>query len=205
MEHVGQSIANQYYCTLKVLVRDRITRQRMDIILIGLKPLSILSNKSISLSNTLNSINFRQKGSELFTSLGFRISPQPTHSFSLEMVQAALNCHFRPDQSQSTHNGAFTIGSDKARVKPLFLEADKPGIGLLKGFLFNIYVSDNFLIYPIHQIQQAAILMKIGRIIKHVLYLGILKLFLRSLFKPIILNVVKSKGTITRKLAKPSN
>ena len=81
------------------------------------------------------------------------------------------------------------------------LETNKPGIGLLKGLLLHIQVSNNLLIYPIHKIQQAAILVKIGRIIKHIVYLRIIDWFLRYLFKPIVLNAIKGKSTIARELA----
>jgi hypothetical protein len=47
--------------------------------------------------------------------------------------------------------------------------------------------------------------MKIGGIIKHILYLGIIDVFLRSLAKPVVLNVIKGKSTVTRNLVKPPN
>jgi hypothetical protein len=205
MEHIGQSIVKEYDSPLKILMGDRSARQRIHIILIDLKPLCIAFNKSLSLADTFNPINLGQQTAELSTGFSFGISPQPTHPFVLQMIQTALEGHIWPDQAHGPHNGAFTISSNKARIQALLFQMQEPGMSLLERLLLEIAMSNNLLVQAIHQIQQATILMKVGGIIKQILYLGISDGFRRYLGQPIILNVIKSKGTVTGKLAQPPN
>jgi len=121
------------------------------------------------------------------------------------MIQASLDRHSWPDQPHGPHNGTFTIAGYESRIQPMVLKIVKPRIGFLKGLLLNIHVGNNSLIYPIHKIQQAAVLVKVGCIVKHILNPRISALFARYLFKPVILNTIKCKSTIARKLLKPSD
>ncbi len=182
---------------------NRGTGKRTNIDLICLKPLSITSNESVSLRCALNSVYLGEKRSQLFTGFSLGKGPQPAHSFMLEMIQTSLNCYLWPDQPHGSQSGPFTVSSNKSWVQSFLLEADKPGIGLQKGLFLHIPVSNNLLIYPIHKIQQAAILMKIGRVVKHIVYLRIIDWFHWYLLKPIVLNAIKGKSTIARELAKP--
>jgi hypothetical protein len=203
MKHIWQSVVNEHQGASQVFVSNGGTRQGMNIAVIGLKPLCVPFNKSVSFPNVLNSTNLGEKSSQLFTGFGFRIGPEPAHPFPLDMIQISLESGSWPDQIDGSRNGTFAVGSYKSRIQPPALEITKPGIGFLKGLLLNVYVGDNLLIYPIHEIQQASVFVKVGGIIKHVLYPGIIDSFLRYLFKPVILNAMKCRSTIARKLLQP--
>jgi hypothetical protein len=202
MKHVWQSIVNEHHGTLQIFVSDRGTGKRTDIVLICLKPLCISFNKSISFRDIINPIDLGEEYPQLFTGFSFRRGPEPPHPFPLNMIQTSLECRSWPNQPDGSGNRLFTIGSDESRIQSLRLKSAKPRIGLQKGLLLNIHVGDNLLIYPIHKIQQAAVLVKVGCIVKHILYLGIIDLFVGYLFEPVILNAIKCKSAIARKLLK---
>lgn len=205
MKHIWQSMINKHYGTLQVFVGNRSARKRRDITLVCLKPFRILVNKSLSLRDTFNPMDLGEKISKLLTSFSFGIAPQPAHPFPLDMIQTPLEYGSWPDQSDGSHNRTFTISSNESRIQSLPLKIAKPGIGFLKGLLLHIDMSNNLLIDSIHQIQQAAVLMKIGGIIKHIPDLGIIEVLLRRLLKPIIFNALKGKRAIARNLLEPSN
>jgi hypothetical protein len=177
----------------------------MNIVLILLKPFCILFKKSISFRNILNPISPGEECPQLFTGLGLRVGPEPAHPFPLDMIQTSLDNHAWPDQSHGSHNGTFAIAGYESRIQPLAFEINKPRVCLLERLLFNVNVSDDLLIYAIHNIQQAAFFVKVGRIVKYILYLGIIDLFLGFLFKPVVLNAIECKSAVARKLAKPSD
>jgi hypothetical protein len=118
------------------------------------------------------------------------------------VIQASLDYHTWPDQPHGPHNGTFTIAGYEFRIQSLAFEITKPRISLLKRLLINVDVGANLLIYAIHNIQQAAFFVEVGRIIKYILYPGIVDLFLRYFLKPVILNAIECKSTIARELAK---
>lgn len=202
MKHIWQSIINKHYGTLQIFVGNRSARKGMDITLVCLKPFCILVNKIISLKDAFNPVDLAEESPQLFTGFSFRIGPEPAHPFPLDMVQTALNNRSRPDQPDSSRNGTFTIRSYEFRVQSLALKITKPGVGFLKGFLLNVDVGNDLLIYPIHQIQQAAVLVKIGGIIKYIADPRIINVFISRLFKPIILDAIKCEGAIARQLLK---
>jgi hypothetical protein len=173
--------------------------------LIGFKPFYVSLNKNIPRSYALNPTDLGKDDPQLFTSFSFGIAPEPTHPFSLNMVQTALDYSSWPDQSDGSHNRTLSISSDESGVQALPLKITEPGIGFLKGLLINVDMGDNFLIFTIHEIQQTAVLVKVGRIIKHILHLGIIDWFIRHLLKPVILDAIKCKGTVARKSFKASN
>lgn len=177
----------------------------MDIALICRKPLCVSLNKSVALPDILDPIDLGKEYPQLLTGFSFRIGPEPPHTFPLDMIQTSLEYCSRPSQPDGSRDGTFTVGSYESRIQPPVLEVVKPGIGFLKGLLLNIHVGDNLLVYPIHKIQQAAVLVKVGCIIKHILYPGIIDLFIRCLFQPVILNAIKCKSTVSRNLLKPSD
>ncbi len=205
MKHIRQSIVDKNDGPLQVFVSDRGTWKRKDRVLIGLKPLYVSLNKNIPFSDALNPTDLGEEYPQLFTGFSFGIAPQPAHSFSLNMIQTALEYGSWPDQLDSSRNRTFSISSDESRVQSLLLKITKPVIGFLKGFLLDVDMGDNFLIFPIHEIQQAAILVKVGCIVKHILHTSIIDRFIRRLLKPIILNAIKCEGTIAGKLLKASN
>jgi len=203
MKHIWQSIVNEHHGTLQVFVGNRGMREKADIALIRLKPLGISFDKSISFPDILDPIDLEEECPQLLTSFSFRICPEPAHPFPLDMIQTSLEYRSWPYQPDGSRNRALTIGSYESRIQPLAFEIVKPGIGFLKGLFLNIHVGDNLLIHTIHKIQQAAVLVKVGCIVKHILYPGIIDLFVRRLVKPVILNAIKCKSTVARKLLKP--
>lgn len=181
---------------------NRCSGKGMDIGLKRLEPFFISLNKSISLGDILNPTKLRKECPQLLAGFGLGIGPEPAHPLSLEMIQTSLELSTWPDQPHGSQNGTFTIGSYKSGSQPLVLEIAKPGIRFLKGLLLNIQVGNNFLISAIHKIQQAAVLVKVGCVINHILHSGIIDLFTRCLFQPVVLNAIKGKSAIARKLAK---
>jgi hypothetical protein len=120
----------------------------MDVVLIGLKPLCIPIDKSVSLSCALNSVDLGEDRPQLLAGFSLGIGSQPAHTFSLKMIQTPLNYHFWPDQRHGSSNGAFTISG----------------------------------------------------IINQIMYLAIIDPFFGYLFKPVVFETIKGKGTVTGEL-----
>lgn len=205
MKHIWQSIINKYYGALQVFVSKRAGWKRMNIILIRFKPFCVPLNKSISFRNILDLVDLGKENPQLLTSFSFRIGPEPAHPFSLNVIQTALEYCLRPDQSYCPCHRTFSIGSYETRMQPLTFKITKPGIGFLKGLLLNIHMSNDGLVYSIHKIQKAAVLVKVGGIVKYISNPGIIDLLVGRLFKPIILNIIKCRSTMTGKLLKLSD
>jgi hypothetical protein len=205
MKHISQSVVNKHHGTLHIFVSNRCTGKRIDKALICLKPLLIPLNKNVSLCQSFDPVDLGEEYPQLLTGFGFRIGPEPAHPFMLDMIQTSLKYRFWPNQPDGSRNRTLTVGGYESRIQSLTLEIAKPGISFLKGFFLNIRVGDYLLIDSIHKIQEAAVLVEVGRIIKQVLHHGEIDLFFGHLFKPIVLNAVKCSCTITGKLLKPSN
>ena len=205
MKHIWQSVINEYNTALQVFISDGSSRERADIDLICIEPVSISANKGIAFTCIFDPVNTGEEYPQLSSGFSLRICSKPAHSFPLEMIQTSLDHHTWPDQPHSPQSRAFAISRYKTGIQPLLLEIVKPWIGIQKRFLLYVCMGNNLLIYTIHQIQKTAILVKVSCIVNHILYPGIIILFRRSLFKPVILNAVKCGRTITRELAQPSD
>jgi len=77
------------------------------------------------------------------------------------------------------------------------LQTDEPGICILEGLLLYIEVRDNLLVVCIHEVQQAAILMKISSIVNQISDLRVIKVLFGDSSKPIILDAMQFGGTIS--------
>jgi hypothetical protein len=132
----------------------------------------------------------------------FWVGPEPSHSLASDMIQAPLECSAWPDQFDSPDDRLFAICGYVPRIKPLALKIAKPGIGVLKGFLLNVYMSDNLLIFTVHKIQEATVFVKVGSIIKQITHRGVIHFLNRCLFKPVIFDLFKCGRTVSRKLSK---
>jgi hypothetical protein len=174
----------------------------MDIVLVSLKPLYILLDKGITLPSILNPGDAGEKCAQVFTGIRFGIGPEPAHPFPLDVIQTPLEDYFRPDHFYCPGDRTLTVSGDESWVQSLTLKCVKPGIGFLKGFLLNVFVSYDLLVYAIHQIQQTTFLMKVGGIVKQILYSGIIDVVFGRLFKPIVLNAIKCKSAIAREVLK---
>ena len=138
----------------------------------------------------------------MLAGLSFGVGPEPSHSLASDVVQAPLERYARPDQFDSSDDRLFAICSYVPRIKPLALKIAKPGIGLLKSLLLSVYVGNDLLIFTVHKIQEATVFVKVGSIIKYITHGGEIHVLDRCLFKPVIFDLFKCEGTVSRKAPK---
>lgn len=205
IEHIWQGIVNQYNCAAQVFVCNAAGSRPAYVVGILSQPASIIQKKCIPLTSCPNPAELRQKLTQLFASFTLRIGPQPPTTFSLQVVQAALQISLGPDQAHCSQDRALPITRNKLGTKSLLSETAKPRVSCQEGLLLNIQMSYDPAVYAIHQIKQTSILMKIGSIINHRTHPSVVNSLSRGLFKPVANKVAQCTWAIARKLAELSN
>lgn len=153
---------------LKVIVDLPSHGQGQDEPLVTSQPLFVLEHKVISLFDRSDGTQALEECPELSSSQGGRVGPEPSHALSLDMVKASLNTNHWPYCLKGPHCALFSIHGDVEGVKAILLKVFKPPINLVETFFKAIDGVNNSLLQGIHEDNKAAILVKVGAIVKEV-------------------------------------
>jgi hypothetical protein len=204
MKHIRQSVIDEDNRALQVFISNCGTRKGMDVVSIGFEPFFIAFDEEFPFPYCPDPGDMGKKASQLPAGFSFRIGSEPTCSFFSDMVQAALESYLWPDKFYRSGNRTLAV-CYIAGIQAMAPKFAKPGIGFLEGLLFNISMGNDLLICSLHQIQQAAVLMKISGIIKHIFNPGVVHWFTGRLLKPVILKALECGRTIAGKWLKPAD
>jgi hypothetical protein len=205
IKHIWQSIVNKHNSAAQVFVSNAGSNRQSDVITILCEPASVGSKERIPGSGSLNPTKMAQQFAQLSTRFTLGIGPQPSTAFMLQMIQTALQSSFWPNKSHRSEDRALSVTGNECGIKALLLQTTKPAIGCHERLLLNIQMSNDLTVYPVHQIEQTAILVKVGRIINNIAYCGVVICLGRRLFKPVANKVTQCANAIAGNLVKLSN
>lgn len=174
----------------------------MDKVLVSKKPLPVKVKEEVPVFERADARKFSEEDPEFHPRLSLGKGPEPPQAFPLDVVEATLNQTHRPDLSNGSHHRLFPVHGDTKGVKPSSLKRLKPRQDILKAFSRSIDMSDDLLTGGIHEADMATILVEIGPVVEEVTVLGIIPRFLRRLFEPVILNLLKLEFAMARKIPK---
>jgi len=166
------------------------------------KPLPVKIKKEVPVFERANAREFPEEDPEFRSRLSLGKGPKPPQSFSLDVVEAALDQTQRPDLSNGSHHRLLSIHRNTEGIEALGLKRFKPRQDRLKPFPRSIDVSDDFLSFGIHEADMAAVSVKVSPVVEEVSVLSVIPRFLRRLFKPVILDLFKLEETVARKIGK---
>ena len=174
----------------------------MDKVFMSEKPLSVKVTEEVPVFERADGGELSQDDTELYAGLGLWEGPDPRQTLTDDMVKAPLNQTQRPDLSNGTHYGLFSVHRDAKGVETLGLKAFKPGQDRLKAFPCTVDMGNDLLTRSIHEADVAAVLMKVSPVVEKVPVLGVVPRLFRRLLKPVILNLLKLEGAMARKTRK---
>lgn len=166
------------------------------------KPLPVKVKKEVPVFKRADACQLPKEDPELHPRLRLGKGPKPPQTLPLDVVEAALDQSHGPSESNGSHHGLFSVHRDIKGIETFGLKALKPGQDILKPFPRSIEVSDDLLTRSIHEADVAAVLVEISPIVEKVPVLRIVPRFPGRLSKPVILNLLKLKGAVARKLGK---
>ena len=156
--------------------------------LVTVFPKSEALDKSIALFDRFNGAQCEQQAAQFPARFGRGITSQPTATFVLDVVEAALENGVGPNQSQGSQNGYFSVGGHGRGTKPLSLQFHEPWTDGFEPFLGHIEVGNNQRLLRAHQTHQAPVLVKISAVQNQILESMKLIHRRRNLRKPVILD-----------------
>lgn len=173
----------------------------MDKVFVSKKPLPVKVKEEIPVFERPDLGQFSEKDPKLHTRLRLGKGPKPPQTFSLDVVEAALDQSNRPGLSDRFHHRLFSIHGDTEGIEALGLESFKPRKDGLKAFPCAVNVGNDSLAWDVHEADMTAILVKVSPIIEEVAITSIIKAFIRCLLKPVVTNAFNFGGAVAGKIA----
>jgi len=164
------------------------------------KPPAVAVKEFISIFERTDGGEVSEKGPELHPSLGLGKGPKPREALPDNVVEAALDQCCGPSDPNRPHHGLLSIHRDTLRIETLGLECLEPGKDRVQALFGTVGTGDDLLALRVHKADVAAILVEVSSVVEKVAVLGIIPRFLGRLLKPVILDLLKLKGAVARKI-----
>lgn len=174
----------------------------MDKIFVSEKPLPVKVKEEVSIFERADARKFPEEDPEFRPRLSLGKGPKPPQAFPLDVIEAALNQSHGPDLSNRSHHGLLSVHRDTKGIEALGLKGFKPRQDRLKAFPCAVDMGNDLLGLGIHEADMAAVSVKVSPVVEEVTVLGIVPRFLRRLFEPVILNLLKLELAVARKIRK---